>query len=129
MTTYTQKPVNAIVALALAMMLAFGAFFMATEPADAASCWGRVANASYGNSSGYVYVRADTGCNVNAYLEVHALISLGGVYYQGSTNTGYGTWLDTATSNPRLCGSVAVGYNHYSGGGAGYGWTTDLWSC
>lgn len=128
MSTYTQKPGNAIFALALAAMLAFGAFFMTTESADAASCWGRVANASYGNSSGYVYVRADTGCDVSATLDITAMISQNGIQVSSMSNTGYGTWLDTATSG-NWCEWVAVGYVHYSGGGYSSGWTTDLWSC
>lgn len=114
--------------LALTLMLALSVFFADTPSAGAVSCWGRVANASYGNSSGYVYVRADTGCNATAYLEIHALISRNNVYYTSSVNSGYGTWLDTSTS-AYVCGSIAVGYNHYSGGGAGYGWTTNLPSC
>jgi hypothetical protein len=126
--TYSRRLANGLCALALALMLAFGAVFMTTEPADGASCWGRVANASYGNTSGYVYVRADTGCSTNASLYITAMVSRNGYQVSSNSNSGWGTWLDTSTSG-YWCGSVAVGYSHNSGGGAGYGWTTDLWSC
>jgi hypothetical protein len=126
--THTFKRSNALCAFALTVMLAFGALFAATESSDAASCRGRVANASYGNTSGYVYVRADTGCSTNASLYITAMVSRNGYEVSSNSNSGWGTWLDTSTSG-YWCGSVAVGYSHNSGGGAGYGWTIDLWSC
>lgn len=112
----------------LAALLAFPMAGISVESVDAHHCWGGLGAYSYGNSSGYTYVSAQTGCSSTATLQVWARISRNGQQVSQSYNSGFSTVISTSTSGT-WCQWTAVGYERVASGEHGWGWMPDLWSC
>lgn len=75
-------------------------------------------NTTNGNTSEYVYVRADTGCNVWASLSVPPFANVDGYIYLQNWAYTSGTWLDPDNYS-YFCGSVAPGYVYHDEYGDG----------